>query len=466
MTRQKILFMLTLIFIILLSAAAPLPAAEETLTIYGDGVERETVFSRAELEKLRDVMESHTYSLTNNYPTDKVEYASGIPLLYLLQKAGLKDSAQMIICTASDGYQRGFTVQELLRDKRWYFPDSGEKRLAPAMVCLQYSEKSPGERKDGELKLAMGQRARGEQNNPWWVKYLARIEVTSAKPARWPEVAFERVDGKDGGSGEATLYLSHEYGDAVKIYYTTDGSTPTVDSRVYNLSASYFQPQLNKPLAVTKNTTVRAIAIGAGREDSPVSSISISFDKAMFNDLAGYEWAAGPIGELAGKGIVAGVGDGRFDPAADLTRGMFVTMLGRVFGSPASSPPPAGALRFPDVDYSEWYSVYLQWAVSQSVAGGYPDGTFKPMNPLTIEEMIAMTVRAGKLELRESSAGGTTVVGASEWASQVILIAESHGLLAPGRLSHKTAEGIAVTGRDRASRAQAAVLLYSLLNVL
>jgi len=436
---------------------APVYAAGETLTIKGDGVDKTVTFSRSDLEGLKSVMQQHCYSTTNNYPTNKTEYAAGVPLMYLLQQAGLKDSAQMITVTATDGYKREFTLRELLRTTRYYFPTSGDKQTVPAMVSLKSSASGFNNLENSELKLIMGQRSRGEQNNPWIVKYLSTIEVSTRKPAKWAEVTFS----KSGGSDAVTLQLQHESIDLVKIYYTTDGSTPTLESKMYNVSASYFQPQLNQPLTIDKTTVVKAIAIGAGREDSSVASITVSIGGETFKDLAGYEWAKPAIEDLAGKGILSGVGDNRFDPAGGLTRAMFVTMLGRAYNGKATTTPTKGISGASDVDFNTWYGPYVWWAIEKGIVSGYPDGTFKPMNMLTVEEMIVITVRAGGLK---TVGGAMVVTGVSSWAQPFVIIAESNKILERGHISIATGSGITVSGKNQARRAEAAVTLHRLLN--
>ena len=452
--------LLLAVALLMIITAVPAMAAGETLTIRGDGLAKEITYSRAQIEALTGVIEQHIYSSANNFPTEKTEYAAGVPLLYLLQQAGLKDSAQTITFTASDGYKRDFTLQELLHTPRYYFPAAGEKKPVPAMVCLQSSEKGFSALEKLDFKLIMGQRARGEQNNPWFVKYLSVIEVSCTKPAQWPEVTFDRVSGPQG----ITLRLLHENADSVKIYYTTDGSAPTVESKMYNISASYFQPQLNQPLLLDKTTLVRAIAIGAGKENSAVSLLVVSLEGApiRFSDLAGYEWAKTAIEALAEKGIVDGVGGGRFDPAGGLTRAMFVTMLSRALNAGANAAAPAAAKRFNDVDYGSWYGPHVQWAVDKGIVSGYPDGTFKPNTPLTVEEMIVMAVRAGGLKPGKAE----TISGVSDWAKAQVMIAESNNLLLRDHLATKTAGGLRVEGKKQASRAEAASILYQLMKAL
>jgi len=403
MKKMKHLISLFLVFAFiatpaLLSAPAQpftLPTARaegETLTISGDGVAGELVFIRDELEKMS--VEKHIYSVVNNFPTERVDYAAGVPLLALLELAGLKDTARTMTFTSTDGYSRTFTVKELL-EPRYYFPAEGEKTAVPAMICLDVGSSGFEDLETTNLRLIMGQRAPGEQNNPWFVRFLSTIEVSTEEPEKWPAVTFHRTVGSDG----VTLQLQHANLESVKIYYTTDGSAPTVESKMYNISASHFQPQLNQPLLISSTTVVRAIAIGAGRVDSAVSSITITLYNVVFNDLAGDEWdfAREAIEELAKMAIVNGVGNNRFNPGGNLSRAMFVTMLGRGLNL-VSDELPVVERHFPDVNYDLWYGPHVEWAVDNGIIQGYPDGTFRPYTTLTVEHMLIMARNAGLAE--------------------------------------------------------------------
>ena len=456
------------LILMMTTTAVPMAAASsgdepETLTIWGDGLEKELVLSRAVLEGLTSVIEQHHYSMANNFPTDKTEYASGIPLQYLLEQAGIKDEAQMLTFLASDGYRREFTVSELLSAPRYFYPETGEESPVPTMICLQSGTDGFDSLEPIDLRLIMGQRSPGEQTNPWFVKYLSEIEVSCEKPGKWSEVTFSRVAGPYG----VRLTLSHTNFDAVKIYYTTDGSTPTVNSKMYNISASYYQPQLNEPLLIDKTTVVRAVAIGPGREDSAVSTITVSFDDEVFSDLAGFDWAKDAIEALTEMEIVDGVGNNRFDPSGSLNRGMFVTMLGRALNKETTSGPAATDGQFPDVDYGSWYGPHVSWAVALHIVTGYPDGTFKPGNTLSVQEMITMAVRAGGIDVPTSDAEPDAVIaGVDEWAMPYALAAETSDMLVRDILSKETPGGITVDGTRQATRAEAAVIVYALLQAL
>ena len=239
--------------------------AGETLTIKGDGVTKEITFSRQELERMTEARERHIYSATNNFPTDKLFYREGISLDYLLKLAGIKDSAKQLKFISSDGYTRTFTRKELLEDLRYSFDKDNKKTQVPPIIAYSDSSQGFSSMSPIELCFTMGQRAAGEQNNPWFVKYLKTIEVSTAEPEEWEEVTFKKIPGPDG----VTVTPMHPKMDSVKIYYTLDGTNPTVHSNVYNISATYYQPQLNKPILLTEDAEIRAVAVGAGNTTAP-----------------------------------------------------------------------------------------------------------------------------------------------------------------------------------------------------
>ena len=53
---------------------------------------------------------------------------------------------------------------------------------------------------------------------------------------------------------------------------------------------------------------------------------------ATFTDVASTRWSAGFVGYCAQAGVVAGVGDGKFDPNATVTTAQAVLMLCRALG--------------------------------------------------------------------------------------------------------------------------------------
>lgn len=57
----------------------------------------------------------------------------------------------------------------------------------------------------------------------------------------------------------------------------------------------------------------------------------------------------------------------------------------------------ASAVSFPDVPQGEWYSETVHEMAEQGIVKGYPDGTFRPLNPIWASEFVTITARLAGL---------------------------------------------------------------------
>lgn len=60
---------------------------------------------------------------------------------------------------------------------------------------------------------------------------------------------------------------------------------------------------------------------------------------------------------------------------------------------------------FPDVKPAKWYYEYVKVASSQGIINGKPDGTFRPNDKITRNEMAVMIYRAFESTLDFSATG-------------------------------------------------------------
>lgn len=79
------------------------------------------------------------------------------------------------------------------------------------------------------------------------------------------------------------------------------------------------------------------------------------------------------IAKAAELGIVSGKPDGRFDPNGVLTRGQMAVILVNAYDLRGTTPS-----EFKDVKESDGKYPFIQTLVSHSIAGGYPDNTYRP----------------------------------------------------------------------------------------
>ena len=101
-------------------------------------------------------------------------------------------------------------------------------------------------------------------------------------------------------------------------------------------------------------------------------------DLPALEDVRLGHWAWWEI-EWVVHGGVAVLDDDHFAPRAAWTRAEAATWLWHLRGS----PPGAPVTSFPDVPADAPYHSALDWAVASGLAGGLPDGTFRPDGPIT-----------------------------------------------------------------------------------
>ena len=144
-----------------------------------------------------------------------------------------------------------------------------------------------------------------------------------------------------------------------------------------------------------------------------------------------------------------GSGQTTFAPNIVTTRGMIVTILWRLEGSPIVGGP----LEYDDVKAEDWYSESVRWADSVGVVTGYGNGKFGPNDTITREQMATMLWRyAGSPKVDGSLSAFADGAQTSSWAQSAMIWAVDQGLIA----------GVGndrLEPRGQAARAQSATIL-------
>ena len=94
------------------------------------------------------------------------------------------------------------------------------------------------------------------------------------------------------------------------------------------------------------------------------------------------------VARLGALGIIVGYPDGTFRPEQPVTRAEFAKIMVSALGIGEAAQYAAGPTRFPDVPADHWASGYINVAVDVGVVVGYPDGTFLPENQVTLPKPL------------------------------------------------------------------------------
>jgi predicted dienelactone hydrolase len=120
--------------------------------------------------------------------------------------------------------------------------------------------------------------------------------------------------------------------------------------------------------------------------------------------------------ELAAEGILLGGDDGLFRPRGVVTRGQLASVAARVIGL-----DPVVPARFTDTAGSVHEGAIEALAIAGIVVG-YPDGTFRPDEPVAREQIAAVLARW--LEVGPVDTGPFTDVAGSPYRRQINALAE------------------------------------------
>ena len=112
--------------------------------------------------------------------------------------------------------------------------------------------------------------------------------------------------------------------------------------------------------------------------------------KDSFLDVTKDMWFYEPVEYCKENEIILGYGETReyFKPNEKITRGMFVTILHRMAGSPTADE--SLAKNFPDVQDGEYYAEAVKWASSVGIVNGFEDGTFGPNKSILRQDLVIM----------------------------------------------------------------------------
>ena len=185
-------------------------------------------------------------------------------------------------------------------------------------------------------------------------------------------------------------------------------------------------------------------------------ALAAAAPRADFADLSGpdWDWAREPIERMAATGLLRGIGNSRFAPERAITRAEIAALLVQV-ADLQPEPTAAGALT--DVHSGDWYAGVVGAAVSAGLVQGYEDGSYRPQQPVSRQELAVLLVRLLALQPPADGTAFADSPAIASWAKSEIAAAVNHGILRgfPDGSFRPT---------QAARRAEAAIVLYRLLH--
>lgn len=181
---------------------------------------------------------------------------------------------------------------------------------------------------------------------------------------------------------------------------------------------------------------------------------------AGFADVPADAWYAPAVQTCAEQGLFQGTSPTTFSPDLSMTRGMFVTVLGRMENI---NPTQADASGFMDVPEDAYYAGYVGWAARSGIVAGVSDSVFEPERGISRQEICTIVHRYlvwKDVSLQTvPSAQFADDAQIAEWAKESVYVCRSAGIVS-GVGDNHFAPNVA------ARRCEAAQIFKNLLAVL
>lgn len=134
-----------------------------------------------------------------------------------------------------------------------------------------------------------------------------------------------------------------------------------------------------------------ALAAEADGVPNTTASQSGTPESMPFTDVKPSDWYYSAVRYARANNFFNGITATTFGANGTLTRGMFVTVLGRMAGVDTADYP--GETGFGDVKNSSYCAPYAQWAAKYGITSGAGNGLFLPDATVTRQQIAAFLVR-------------------------------------------------------------------------
>lgn len=275
---------------------------------------------------------------------------------------------------------------------------------------------------------------------------IPKLERPQNPPVTRPEPESPTLEIAETAHGAVVVSTAHpDYGEVVTI-------VPQPESG-YVVEAVTVTDADGEALAVA------ALEDGSYQFTQPRGTVTISVTFAKkpveplpFVDVAAEDWYGDAVAAVYARGLMTGTAEDTFAPELAATRGMVVSILHRLAGSPTVS-----AEVFEDVTADDWYGQAVAWAASEGIASGMSAETFSPNAAVTREQLAALLCNFAAQQGVDTTARSDLscfddAATVSDWAQDAVSWAHAEGLLVGTSATMLAPQG-------EATRAQLAAML-------
>ncbi len=275
----------------------------------------------------------------------------------------------------------------------------------------------------------------------------------NADKARFSAPTGIAVDSKTG-----KLYVGDCGNNAIRVI---DGSNVSTLAKADSMKLDTFP---SEPVdMVISGSTLYVADADAGIVTFDLSAAAKQSADKAFTDVKSGAWYLDAVNYAYGNGLFNGTSANQFSPQANMTRGMFVTVISRLYGKTYPGEIIGGDSSFSDVPAAQYYAAPAAWAADNEIVKGIGGGNFAPNDNVTRQQMAVIVYAYAKLmgmdtavtdEAKEAFAKMPDSAAVASWAKDALswavgsgVIKGKNGMLAPS---------------DTATRAEVAQILANM----
>ena len=205
--------------------------------------------------------------------------------------------------------------------------------------------------------------------------------------ARFSNPTGIAVDTRNG-----KIYVGDCGNNAIRVI---DGLTVSTYAKADSIALDEFP---SEPVDMTfSGGTLYVADAEAGIKAIEVSAGAAQTSDKVFSDIVASAWYRDAVTYAYNNGLFNGTSATTFAPQTPMTRGMFVTVIGRLYGKTYGSEIIGGDSTFTDVPAGQYYSGPAAWAADNGLVSGIGGGLFAPNSNVTRQQMAAIIYAYAKL---------------------------------------------------------------------
>lgn len=301
----------------------------------------------------------------------------------------------------------------------------------------------------------------------WW-RTAENAEYTSGRNTAfvltegqtYVEITSEKHHGEEETPAVWDIHVLTQGNGAVSVTPETAKKGEKITVRVYPEKAC----QLSKLTVRDKKGDIILTEEGNGvytftMPDAAVTVTAvfeaIQIPAELFSDVDADDWFYGDVTYVCENGLMNGTSEATFSPNATTTRGMIVTVLHRLEGTPNVS---AKTISFADVSDDAYYSDAVAWAAENGIVTGYNNKRFAPNDSISREQMATILWRYAEYKNYDISEKADLSLfqdqgSISSYAVDAMAWANASGLIAG-------VDDDTLSPKGKAIRAQVAAILH------